>query len=65
MFKKLIKGAINSGWNLAVGALGAAIGNAIYEIGRYVVYETILKEKDEDYEEEVTISGELEERRES
>ena len=59
MIKKLFKKAVDSGWALAVGTLGATIGNAIYEVGSYVVHETILKndeeeecEEDEDSENE-------------
>ena len=54
MIKKLFKKAVDSGWALAVGTLGATIGNAIYEVGSYVVHETILKndEEDEDSEDE-------------
>lgn len=48
MIKKLFAQAVNSGWALAVGAMGATIGNAIYEVGSYVLHETILKEEEED-----------------
>lgn len=52
MIKKLFKKAVDSGWALAVGTLGATIGNAIYEVGSYVVHETILKNDDEEEEDE-------------
>lgn len=53
MIKKLFKKAVDSGWALAVGTLGATIGNAIYEVGSYVVHETILKnDEEEECEEE-------------
>lgn len=53
MIKKLFKKAVDSGWALAVGTLGAAIGNAIYEVGSYVVHETILKEDEKNTDEEI------------
>ena len=53
MIKKLFAQAVNSGWALAVGAMGATIGNAIYEVGSYILHETILKEEEEN-EKEVT-----------
>lgn len=63
MIKKLFKKAVDSGWALAVGTLGATIGNAIYEVGSYVVHETILKndEEEEEYEEDEDSENESEE----
>lgn len=47
MIKKLFIKAVNSGWTFSVGAMGAAMGNAFYEVFSYVFHETILKEEDE------------------
>lgn len=57
MIKKLFIKAVNSGWSLAVGAMGAAIGNAIYEVGSYILHETILKEEEDEKEVTTAIEG--------
>lgn len=43
MLKKLWKTGVNSGWVLCVGAIAGVVGNALYEIIRYVLDETLLK----------------------